>query len=436
LLSDQAGNTAIVFGLIVVPVLALGGGVVDLSHRADVRAELQSAADTAALAAARSVQSGMLQRGAEFDVVAASARTRAERLFGGTLAAGSEAAAARPTVDVTDGTVRVSASIDVPTSFLTLIGIPQLGADALAEVNLPDLAQVEIALVLDYSRSMLDNDKYRRMTTAARSFIDRIGAERSGRSKIGIVPFSEYVYAEMEGGDLRESGDAGDSDSHDDHGGGGGWGGGWSGGSGGGSFGSGPVCLLNRDYPYSAGNEPPSSGLPASQWPTGNNSRCEGYEDGDLEVRDLTDDFEGLSSALAGMEPVGLTNIALATEMGWHVLSPGRPFETARDYSEPHLEKIMILLTDGVQTVNAMGPSGEVSTLAADEVTAEACDNAATEGIRIYTIAYDIEDQRVRDLLEGCASSARNYFEAETNDISAVFDEIFSQMQQSVWLSR
>ena len=59
---DQRGNTAMIFGLAVIPVLALGGGAVDFAQRARIKGEIQAAADTASLAAARIVQTGQLTR--------------------------------------------------------------------------------------------------------------------------------------------------------------------------------------------------------------------------------------------------------------------------------------------------------------------------------------------------------------------------------------
>jgi hypothetical protein len=136
------------------------------------------------------------------------------------------------------------------------------------------------------------------------------------------------------------------------------------------------------------------------------------------------------------MRPTGLTNIALASEMGFHMLAPNRPFEAAREFTDTDTRKIMVLLTDGMQTVPAEGPSGNISTLDADETTAEVCANAKAEGISIYTIAYDIHDQRIRDLLTACATDPADYFEPSgVAGIGAVFDEIFAQIAESAWLS-
>ena len=106
----------------------------------------------------------------------------------------------------------------------------------------------------------------------------------------------------------------------------------------------------------------------------------------------------------------------------------------------------MIPLTDGVQTVSAEGPSGSVSTEAADETTAELCNNMdivapngalRKKGVRIFTVAYDITDERVRTLLAGCASEPANYHEARgAGDVSRVFESIYGQITESVWLRR
>lgn len=402
-----------IFGLAIVPMIALGGGAVDFSHRADVRIQLQNATDSAALAAARIMQTGEMARTEEVDELRASAEAAARSLFDATLANSGVAENAVPQVEFDGDDVVVRANVGVQTAFLTVLGIDQLEAKVDSVVNLPPPILVEIALVLDFSKSMEENDKYVRMTEAATDFIEKVSHDRGDRTKIGIVPFSEYVYARIRGSNIRGT-DAAQASQFMD------------------------ACLLNRDYPYSGTDETPFPAIDASRWPQADpaSAACQGYDTGHLRVRDLTNDFDGLEDAIQQMRPTGLTNIALASEMGFHMLSPERPFDTARPFSDPNLKKVMVLLTDGRQTVSALGPTGEVSTTAADQVTAEVCDNAEAAGIRIFTIAYDITEQRVRDLLSGCASGS-GYFEAESiSDISGIFDQIYDQIAESVWLSQ
>lgn len=424
-LANDGGNAAIIFGLAAVPLLALGGGVVDFAHRAQVKTEIQSGVDTAAIAAARVLQLGELSRSGDIETVRDEAIARATQILDAALADYGGSALASVSVDQVDGNdiIRISAAVDVETSFLGIVGIQDLEATASSEVSLPEPILIEIAMVLDYSGSMVNDDKYIRMTDAARSFISRVDEERGDTTKIGIVPFSEYVYTEIDGSDIRASGGGGDDDDDDGGGGGGGY--------------SGTVtkCLLNRDYPYSASDQPPASSLPASQWPEGT-SNCADYAAANLQVRDLTDEFTVLSDALAAMTPLGLTNISLGMEIGWHVLTPEAPYETALDFTDEHLRKVIILLTDGMQTVAAEGPTGAVSTAAANETTAELCENAKTAGIRIFSIAYDVSDATVESLLRNCATGTDGYFDPSVSEISEVFDEIYSQIAESVWVSR
>ena len=413
---DQRGNTAIIFGLAIIPLLALGGGAVDFASRARVRGEIQSAADTASLAAARMVQTSQLKRDRDWEQNWEQIRANAERMARNLLAAGIKGTQGTPDFDIeiSEEGVTIAAHYDMQTSFLGVIGMNTLPAKAFSEVNLPDPVIIEIAMVLDYSGSMNDNSKYSRMTSAAQEFIQKVSTDRGDRTKIGIVPFSEFVHATVPGGMIRGT-PAGEANTLT------------------------TTCLLNRDYPHSAADSTPSSSIDASRWPQValSDPRCQAYANGNLAVRDLTDDFTSLKDALGDMRPTGLTNLALASEMGFHMLAPNRPFETARDFSDDNLQKVLILLTDGMQTVSALGPSGEVSTTAADEVTAEVCENAKAEDIRIFTIAYDIGEERVRTLLSGCASGPAAYFEpAGVASIDDVFDEIYAQIAESAWLSK
>lgn len=437
LLKDQRGNTAIIFGLAVVPLLALGGGVIDFAHRARIHTALQSASDTAALAAARSIQNGLLRR-EEWEPLRDAAVAQARNFVLETVLSLTNEPP-EIDIDITQASVKIDAHYDMKTAFLPVIGISQLPAETFSEVAVPDPILVEISLVLDYSLSMRQNSKYERMTAAAQDFISTVAEKRGDRSKIGIVPFSEFVYADVMNSDVRtpETGGGHPWDSGSTNDGGVDWNGGQDGNVPD-DAGLSAKCLLNRDHPYSITNETPS-GLEASKWrqadPDG--SRCQSYRTGGLQARDLTDDFDGLENALGAMEPVGWTNIALAAEMGWHMLSPDEPFTTARDFSDPYVRKILILLTDGMQTVDAMGPDGSISVDAANQTTAELCENIKASNISLYTIAYDVDDTSVYSLMSGCASGPSSYFEVhDSSGIAAVFEEIYARIAETAYISR
>lgn len=411
--ADQRGNTAILFGLAVVPILALSGGALDFTQRGRIRTEIQSASDAAALAAARMLQEGQTADKVRWGKLKGQARKTARDVYDASVAR-SGAKKTAPDIFIDDEIVRVSADVAVPTSFLAVIGISSLPAKAMAEVEVPDPITVEIAFVLDYSGSMAKNEKYARMTTAATGFIQKVADTRAERTKIAVVPFSEFVYATVPAGNVQGTANKDAKTAR-------------------------TTCLKNRGYPYSATNDEPRSGVVESKWPEADpgGAECTPYAANSLKTLDLTSDFPAVTTALAGMRPTQLTNVALGAEMGWHVLSPGEPFDSARPYSDPLARKILILLTDGVQTVSAEGPGGSVSRVAADQTTAELCDRMTDAGIRVFTVAYDIMEERVRDLLSGCASEKANYHEAQgADDVSRVFESIYGQITESVWLRK
>jgi len=77
------------FGLAVIPIVGIIGGAVDFSHRAQVRSQLQAAADAAALAGARAVQNGQLVKGATWSTVKKDAIQAAADMFAGDFTAQS-----------------------------------------------------------------------------------------------------------------------------------------------------------------------------------------------------------------------------------------------------------------------------------------------------------------------------------------------------------
>lgn len=166
-------------------------------------------------------------------------------------------------------------------------------------------------------------------------------------------------------------------------------------------------------------------------------------------IVDLTDQKSVLLSAIAGMmhsktnpnnknqkfEP--LTYIPAGLIWGQNMLSPTAPLTKARPYSDENENprKIMILMTDGENTLKrspstGKHTSGSASDLAkTDSETAALCAYAKSKKIEIYTVALMVEDAGARSLLEGCASNKGNYFDA--SDTSALV-EAFKSIAGSI----
>ena len=154
---------------------------------------------------------------------------------------------------------------------------------------------------------------------------------------------------------------------------------------------------------------------------------CGQYATNSLWVRPLSRDFEDLKTGINAMRPIGLTNIALGLDLGWHMLTPDEPFSEAS--TEEDAQKVAILLTDGVQTVQAHGSTGAVSISSANSNIAESCTAMKADGIEVFTIAFGINDAFTRTLLKQCATSEPHYFEPSAGgDLDAVFEGIFRKV--------
>lgn len=146
---SRGGNVAMMFGLLLVPLVIAAGGAADYVYLQEVRWKLNAAADAAALGAA-SRDSLVLS--------ASDAQTLATKYFNAQLA-GKEASYVKtrvPTVtdSGTDRTVSFAYTATVPTAFLHLIGIStvDIADTASAAVKMP--AYIDFYLLLDNTPSM------------------------------------------------------------------------------------------------------------------------------------------------------------------------------------------------------------------------------------------------------------------------------------------
>jgi len=155
---------------------------------------------------------------------------------------------------------------------------------------------------------------------------------------------------------------------------------------------------------------------------------CGQYATNSLWVRTLNKDFTTLKTAISAMRPIGLTNIALGLDVGWHLLTPEAPFDEASAPDE-NPSKVVILLTDGVQTVSAHGAGGAVSIGSANSNITESCEAMKSDEVEVFTIAFAIQDAHTRTLLENCASGPAYFFEPSAGgDLDAVFEGIFNKI--------
>jgi hypothetical protein len=167
-----------------------------------------------------------------------------------------------------------------------------------------------------------------------------------------------------------------------------------------------------------------------------------------------------LTQKVNGLSPNGDTNLHEGFMWGWRSISPKAPFSDGKAYdtsASATNQKVIVLMTDGYNNwsaapstwggslyeapgyfslANGRMPPGnqnitslQQSRAALDELTLEACTNAKSKGIIIYTVGFSVSsdpiDQQGQNLLKSCATDDAHAFIAkDANSLSDAFNQI------------
>ena len=431
--ADQSGSVVIVFSLCLVALMTVVGLAIDHARSASTQSALQADLDATMLHVGRKKQNA---RDEELNVqqiaqsYLASLRRRKHANEG----------ALRLTVsEVSPGRLKAVAYVTVPTTFSKLLGFKSLPISVFSEIAAGD-QPIEVSLVLDNTGSMVGT-KLESLKTAAKSLVDTAyAAERADQNvKISIVPFAQYV-------------NVGQSQRHES----------WMSVAADSTVTEPEVCYQNTpvigqsncrtqtatatndgvpytytyevcDYQYGPPEQVCYTPTTTLTW-----NGCAGSRNYPLETLDesyetpipgvmnaacpseitpLTNDTGLLDSQIGSMIATGETYIPSGLIWGWRTLSKHAPFEEAKGYGEAvggeRIRKFLVLMTDGKNTLSPTYPAHTGNdTAQADQLSLEICNNIKAKGIEIYTVAFDVPDQSAKDMLQSCASSPSNFFDA------------------------
>jgi Flp pilus assembly protein TadG len=424
-IGDRRGAAAMILAFTMIPMFGAVGLAVDSSLGYLLRSRMSKALDTAGLAAGRVVLSG----GAE-DV----AREYFDANFG------EDEGAATLTdftfeLDETERFVTLTARATTPTFFMRIFGRDQMEVASRTVIE-RETTGMELALVLDNTKSMDDDDKFEAMQEAAFDLIEILyGTETEIDDLwVSVVPFIASVNV----GTAHKSWLAATDKAYTQPTtwwGAEGWGG----------------CFMERSGSYGTDDTPPGSQKFTSyRWPQtgtsynwppivahdkGPNVAC------GAPILPLTASREEIEDALDAMTiPVlgrGGTTANIGLVWGWRTLSPSwrglwggsTPADMPLDYDTPLMEKVVVLLTDGQNqvvsgnfsghgTLSQMGVSTTAqSTTQLNTRTTTVCDNMEAAGIRVFTIVFGAEpNTTTQNLMRNCATSPAMYYYAPSND--------------------
>lgn len=469
---NRQGNVAVIFALALMPIIAAAGVSVDLSRAYLVKAHLTQALDAAGLAVAGTP-------GATNEALAAIAQDYFDANYPETdLGVPGELQ-----LDMGDNVVTLAATATLPTALLGVFGIHDMAVNSSIEVT-RETKGLEVVLVLDNTGSMGSNGKINALKDASESLIGILFGDDPNPEKlrVGLVPFAAGVNVgtdfpsaslDMFAQSSIHSENFGPGtnlwDLYDEIG-----------------NRSWPGCVQTRPGNLDVLDTPPSVGNPDTLWvpwfapdePSGywgySNSYLSDGTYGDVDDRQrytpkynnswvssssrgpdngcgmrpitpLTNDRDLLLDEIDAMNASGLTHIPVGLAWGWRVISPEEPFTQGGEYNDPEVNKAVILLTDGENVLGtrnnhnrsyytaygylAEGRLGTTSKSAAqamlDPKTLDVCENIKAEGVRLYTITFQVSSSSTQDMMEECATSPALYFNSPSNEeLQLVFQAI------------
>ena len=181
------------------------------------------------------------------------------------------------------------------------------------------------------------------------------------------------------------------------------------------------------------------------QGPAGEVGCWSGYN----ELQPLSSNLDDVNASIQSLGAYGLTYIPSGLIWGWRTLDRDLPFDEAKATKAKDTQSVLLLMTDGSNTVSLRGerPSFEglyhwgehdedKAVRNANALTSELCQSIKADNIKVITVAFEVTDTTTLDLLRNCASSSSNFYIAKNSaGLKNAFDKIGSGFS-NVRLSR
>lgn len=425
---SQDGNIAVVFAIAMVPMIGFIGAAVDYSRANAARSAMQSALDSAALMVAKDDAAG--------DLTAAQLTTKANTyftaLYTNTDVPSVTLTATYSNSTITGSSVLLSGSGTISTSFMKVVGFPTLTLTSSSTASW-GMTKLRVAMALDNTGSMADDGKIAALRTATTNLITQLSAsaQSNGDVYISLVPFANVVnlgtsyktsgYIDWSywstSGSIEEGWTCGSSYSSRNKT--------MKCGSSNNSVSSWNGCVMDRGTSTAPGS---SSGYDvlvsapttsAAYFPADQSSYCP------IAITPLSYDWATLKTSVAAMTPSGGTNQPIGLVWAWQTLQQTAPFNAPAEDSNYTYKKAIILLSDGLNTMDRWYGNGSSYSSQVDTRQQLLCDNIKAAGITIYTIQVNTGGDPTSTVLQYCASGSANFFQLTTaSQVISTFNTI------------
>lgn len=398
-LANRDGNVAMMFAICLVPLLVGVGAAVDYARLADARELMQHSLDATVLALSSEAPK----------LTAAQLNSRATQVFNVNFPSGkADNISVSATFTQTNGAViAATASGTVPMTFLNVIDIPSKTL-AVTSKSAWSSTRLRVALALDNTGSMAYSGKMDALKTATKNLLDKLKSESTTSDDVyvSIIPFnkdvnigidlSSYVAWNKLGrkcvwNSRRNRYDCGDNylwpqtKNHSN----------WEG------------CVADRDKTSNLDISVATPLDEASSYP------AEDYADCGRPLTAMTNNWTALTSAVDAMTPVGATNQTIGLVWAWQSLKSTSPLNAPPKAENYDYQDVIILLSDGENTMNRFDGDGTSHSTAVDDRMSGVCSAAKADNITIYTV---LVIEGTESVLKNCASSVDNYFNASSAD--------------------
>jgi hypothetical protein len=172
---------------------------------------------------------------------------------------------------------------------------------------------------------------------------------------------------------------------------------------------------------YDTNVSPPSMGITASMY------SAEQYASCPQAVMGLNYNWSAMTTLVNNMSADGNTNQAIGLQVGWMSLAGGGPFAVPAYDPNYTYQKVIILLSDGLNTQDRW----YTSQTSIDNRQKLTCQNVKNAGITLYTIQVNTGGDPVSTVLKNCASDSTKFFLlTSANQIVSTFDQIATKLAQ------
>lgn len=443
----NGGNVAPIFALTSLPILASIGAAVDYSRAVRARTELQAAVDSTAL---------MLSQDAA-SLTNAQLNTKAQSYFNALYTtnevSGVTVTAAYTPNNGSGSTVTVTSQGNMQSDFMQVVGYPTMSLNVTGTSTWGN-TKLRIAMALDNTGSMAQNNKMAALQGGANSLIDQLsaGAASNGDVYISIVPFANEVnmgtsfknsgYIDWTNwstnGSNEENYSCGSYNQSPS------WQNNWQGtmrcGTSYNSTSNWNGCVMDRGPQNLASSTTaaddqtktvPGSGT--TLFPADQSSYCP------QPVIPLSYNWSQLKQTVNNMSPNGSTNQAIGLHHAWLTLQQTAPYNAPAENSNYNYVKAIILLSDGLNTQDRWYGDGSSASTQVDDRQAGAapalsgglCQAIKNSGIVIYSIQVNTAGDPQSAVLAACATDPAHFFYlTSSTQILSTFNSIGTQLSK------